>query len=167
MIYTTTTSWIFSSFSQTTPGTVLYCCTDTQVCSTQLNSERHASLSRVRRQLSELIIVSLIISQQFDLFIIFPWESKSRHLVLLVIPLVHEWNIAILPEFNKLKLVFHEAPAEWNTSFNELNEGNKAIFHEWTKGITSEHHSFLLSPNFKTKKLYFASKLKQIGKDLA
>ena len=89
------------------------------------------------------------------------------HRILLVIPLVHEWNIVVLPEFNELKLVFHEAPAEWNTSFNELNEGNKAIFHEWTKGITSEHHSFLLSPNFKTKKLYFASKLKQIGKDLA
>ena len=94
-------------------------------------------------------------------------DSQEKDWIILVIPLVHEWNIVVLPEFNELKLVFHEAPAEWNTSFNELNEGNKAIFHEWTKGITSEHHSFLLSPNFKTKKLYFASKLKQIGKDLA
>ena len=77
--------------------------------------------------------------------------TRAEAIILLVIPLVHEWNIVVLPEFNELKLVFHEAPAEWNTSFNELNEGNKAIFHEWTKGITSEHHSFLLFPNFKTK----------------
>ena len=54
-------------------------------------------------------------------------------LVLLVIHLVHEWNIVIFPEFNELKLVFHEAQPSGIQDFNELNEGNMIIFHEWTK----------------------------------
>ena len=53
--------------------------------------------------------------------------------ILLVIHLVHEWNIVIFPEFNELKLVFHEAQPSGIQDFNELNEGNMTIFHEWTK----------------------------------
>ena len=53
--------------------------------------------------------------------------------ILLVIHLVHEWNIVIFPEFNELKLVFHEAQPSEIQDFNELNEGNMIIFHEWTK----------------------------------
>ena len=54
-------------------------------------------------------------------------------LILLVIHLVHEWNIVIFHEFNKLKPVFHEAQLIGIQDFNELNEGNMSIFHEWTK----------------------------------
>ena len=50
--------------------------------------------------------------------------------ILLVIYLVHEWNIVIFPEFNELKLVFHEAQPSGIQDFNELNEGNMTIFHE-------------------------------------
>ena len=61
-------------------------------------------------------------------------DSIDLHLViLLVIYLVHEWNIVIFPEFNELKLVFHEAQPSGIQDFNELNEGNMTIFHEWTK----------------------------------
>ena len=52
---------------------------------------------------------------------------------ILVIHLVHEWNIVIFPEFNELKLVFHEAQPSGIQDFNELNSGNMTIFHEWTK----------------------------------
>jgi len=39
----------------------------------------------------------------------------------------------MFPEFNELKLVFHEAQPSGIQDFNELNEGNMTIFHEWTK----------------------------------
>ena len=47
-----------------------------------------------------------------------------------VIHLVYERNIVIFPEFNELKLVFHEAQPSGIQDFNELNEGNMTIFHE-------------------------------------
>ena len=71
--------------------------------------------------------------------------------ILLVIHLVHEWNIVIFPEFNELKLVFHEAQPSGIQDFNELNEGNMTIFHEWTKWITSEHHKLPIVPYFPWK----------------
>ena len=57
----------------------------------------------------------------------------SYYPVILVIHLVHEWNIVIFPEFNEFKLVFHEAQLRGIQDFHELNEGNMTIFHEWTK----------------------------------
>ena len=62
-------------------------------------------------------------------------QQLSQHTVtiLLVIHLVHEWNIVIFPEFNELKLVCHEAQLSGIQDFIELNEGNMTIFHEWTK----------------------------------
>ena len=60
-------------------------------------------------------------------------NNNSLRRIILVIHLVHEWNIVIFPEFNELKLVFHEAQPSGIQDFNELNEGNMTIFHEWTK----------------------------------
>ena len=63
-----------------------------------------------------------------DAYSIYSFPGKE---ILLVIHLVHEWNIVIFPEFNELKLVFHEAQPSGIQDFNELNEGNMTIFHEW------------------------------------
>ena len=38
--------------------------------------------------------------------------------IVLVIHLVHEWNLVIFPEFNELKLVFHEAQPSGIHDFN-------------------------------------------------
>ena len=52
--------------------------------------------------------------------------------ILLVIHLVHEWNIVIFPEFNELKLVFHEAQPSGIQDFDELNElNNYTHVSEW------------------------------------
>ena len=61
------------------------------------------------------------------------WLLTVSKYIILVIHLVHEWNIVIFPEFNELNLVFHEAQPSGIQDFNELNEGNMTIFHEWTK----------------------------------
>ena len=50
------------------------------------------------------------------------WLAVTRisQTILLVIHLVHEWNIVIFPEFNELKLVFHKAQPSGIQDFNEF-----------------------------------------------
>ena len=55
------------------------------------------------------------------------------------------------PQMEYSHIVFHEAQPSGIQDFNELNEGNMIIFHEWTKWITSEHHKLPIVPYFPWK----------------
>ena len=83
-----------------------------------------------------ILIETSFIAKHLSVYKLFHRQTHQDclyYIILLVIHLVHEWNIVIFPEFNELKLVFHEAQPSGIQDFNELNEGNMIIFHEWTK----------------------------------
>ena len=74
--------------------------------------------------------------------------------ILLVIHLVHEWNIVIFHEFKELKLVFHEAQLSGIQDFNELNEGNMTLYHFNYSNCTVQSVISFTKITYRTAKIF-------------